>query len=197
MSKAGDMPATATLRVMLLLVALGVLWALSGVVLLVFAAVLLAVALRGAAQSLARTGLPLNLSFAAVVILAFVGLTGFAWLIGPPFAAEVQQLVKEIYDYAGQMRQRYGRNFWVQMLENAVSAHGGLDIGPLAPRLLTVTFGTAGGFFLLIVTALYLAVSPKPYVRGTVLLVPPARRGRQRRFSTCSARCCATGCSAS
>jgi predicted PurR-regulated permease PerM len=174
------MSATALLGWALVLVAaVALLWALSDVVLLVFAAILLAVLLRGAAQLLVRlVGLPINLSLAVVVILALLIVAGFAWLFGPRFISEGQQLVKEIYSYVGQMQVRYAHSFWFEALRHLTSGQSGLSIVPLAPKLLTVTFGTAGGLVLLIATALYLAVSPRLYVRGAMLLVPPQRRRR-------------------
>lgn len=180
MSKASDTPVAATLRWVALAVAFCILiWALSDLVLLVFAAILLAVALRGAADALSSlTRLPVLLSLAVVVVLAFSFTAGFGWFFGPRFANEGHQLLTEISGYAGQIQQRYGGSFWLQRLHHAISSRGGFAIAPLAPKLLTVTFGTAGGFFLLLVTALYLAGSPRPYMRGAVLLVPPARHRR-------------------
>lgn len=180
MSGLGDSVAAALLgRVLLVVVAGLLLWALSDVVLLVFAAVLLAMALRGAAERLAQlTKLPVNLTLAIVVILAVLAVSGFGWLFGPRFVGEGQQLVSEIYSYIGEIEARYAHSFWVQALQRATSGQGSLAIAPLAPKLLTVTFGTAGGLILLLVTALYFAISPRPYLRGAVLLVPPARRPR-------------------
>jgi predicted PurR-regulated permease PerM len=174
------MSATALLGwALFLAAAVALLWALSDVVLLVFAAILLAVLLRGAAQLLVRlVGLPVNLSLAIVVILSLLILSGSAWILGPRFVSEGQQLVKEIYDYVGHMRSRYAHSFWFGALQRMTSGQSGLSIAPLAPKLLTVTFGTTGALVLLIATALYLAVSPRLYLRGAMLLVPPKRRRR-------------------
>lgn len=164
-------------RIFLVLIFGALLWVLADVVLLLFAAILLAVFLRAAATALAKvTRLPVGLCLGAVVILAVLFTGGFAWLVGPRFVREGQQLVTEIYAYAGQLRQRYAGSFWVQALEGA-TGHG-LPLAPLAPKLLTVTFGTMGGLFLLIVTALYLAAAPRLYLRGAILLLPPERRQR-------------------
>lgn len=180
MSRTSNVPASANMRTALLLVVGGILvWALSDIVLLVFAAVLLAVALRGMANGLSRlTGMPVTLSLAVVSLLGVVFVGVFIWLFGMRFATEGQQLVNDISRWIGELQQRYGQSTWFQRIEHAASAQG--SIAPLAPKLLTVTFGTVGAFFLLIVIALYVAVSPHPYMRGIVLLMPPARRRRTR-----------------
>jgi predicted PurR-regulated permease PerM len=172
--------AARTLQIIAFVVVLGlVLWALSDLVLLVFAAVLLAVMLRGAAELLARLiRLPNSVALALVVLIVTAAVLGFAWFAGPRFVAEGQQLAKELYSYAGQIQQHYSNSFWGRLLKHAMSSQDGIGIAPLAPKLLTVTFGTFGGAVLLAVTTLYLAISPMPYMRGIVLLVPPAHRPR-------------------
>lgn len=168
-----------TLRLALALVAAGVVvWALSDAVLLVFAAILLAVLLRAAARVLSRlTHLPVRLSLAISTLVIVLAGAAFGYTLGPRFVTEGQQLIQEIYGYAGHLRQTYGSTPWARMLENNLG-QGGISIEPLAPKLLTITFGTAGGIFLLVITALYLAISPELYLNGLIRLVPLGRRAR-------------------
>jgi predicted PurR-regulated permease PerM len=181
MIRQGDAPLSVAAQILLLLGAGALLWALSDVVLLVFAAVLLAVLLRGTAELICRvTGLPVTLCLALVAGLAFLFAFAFGWLFGPRFVAEEQQLVTEILGYTRHIQERYANSFWIQALRRATSGQGSLALGPLAPKLLTVTFGTVGGLFLLIITALYLAVSPRLYLDGLVLLAPTGQRSRTR-----------------
>ncbi|HEX7389743.1 MAG TPA: AI-2E family transporter, partial [Acidiphilium sp.] len=168
----------------LLLAIFGVLlWALSDVVLLVFAAVLFAVLLRGVVLGLARLlHVPLGVSFVIVGILILAILFGFARFFGPRFISEGQQLIKEIFSYAVQMQHRYANSFWMHILKESMSGKSSFGIEEMTPKLLTITFGTVGGTLLLVVTALYLAISPRLYMNGAVLLVPTAHRTRARQI---------------
>lgn len=177
-------PAGNALFIVFLLAIFSVLlWALSDVVILVFAAVLFAVLLRGVALGLARLlHVPLGVSFAIVGILILAILFGFARFFGPRFISEGQQLIKEIYTYAGRMQHSYGNSFWMRTLKDSMSGKSSLGIGKMTPKLLTITFGTVGGTLLFIVIALYLAISPRLYMNGAVLLVPTAHRTRARQI---------------
>ncbi|HEX7388751.1 MAG TPA: hypothetical protein VF286_01490, partial [Acidiphilium sp.] len=176
MIRSNGIPAANALSAVLLLAIFGVLlWALSDVVLLVFAAVLFAVLLRGVALGLARLlHVPLGVSFVIVGILILAILFGFARFFGPRFISEGQQLIKEIFSYAVQMQHRYGNSFWMRTLKESMSGKSSFGIEKMTPKLLTITFGTVGGTLLLVVTALYLAISPRLYMNGAVLLVPTA-----------------------
>ncbi len=155
------------------------LGALSDVVLLVFAAILLAVLLRGVSEQFSgKTRLPVNLALALVAVMVVAAVGAFSWTVGPRFVREGQQLVAELYAYVGQLQHHYEGTFWGQTIERTISTGKGLDIAPIAPKVLTITFGTAGGLFLLLVIAFYLAVVPALYVDGAVRLVPLAYRGR-------------------
>ena len=169
-----------TFRTAMVIVIIGVLlWVLSDVVLLLFAAILLAVFLRGTAQAVARlTRLPVNLALAMVTLTIVAGLVGFGILFGPRFVSEGQQLATETYAYVQHLRQHYANTEWGQMIERSVSAHGATNFGPVAPKLLSVTFGTVGGLGLLLATGLYLAISPQVYINGTVYLLPLFYRQR-------------------
>jgi predicted PurR-regulated permease PerM len=169
-----------TLRIALLLAGLCLLlWALSDVVLLIFAAILIAVALRGVSEQVAKsTRLPPNAALALVSLFLLAAVAAFSWTLGPRFDREGQQLIAEIHAYAGHLQQHYEGTFWGQTIERSISTGKGLDIAPIAPKLLTVTFGTAGALLLMLATAFYLAVAPKLYIGGAVRLMPPAYRGR-------------------
>jgi predicted PurR-regulated permease PerM len=157
------------------------LWALSDLVLVVFAAVLLSVLLRGAAGMLSRvTGLRVNSSLAIVTVFIVGGAALFAILLGPRFLAEGKQLVHEVVQYVTRMQQNSSGTLFGNILNSAISMKKGAAVGPLAPKLLSVTFGTAGGLVLILVTALYLAVSPRLYTEGLVRLVPLFYRARAR-----------------
>lgn len=169
-----------TFRIAMVIVIIGVLlWVLSDIVLLIFAAILLAVLLRGTAQALVRlTGLPVNVALAMVTLTIVASVAGFGVLFGPRFVSEGQQLVGEVYGYVEHLRQHYGHTQWGKMIGHTVSGPGAVNFGPVAPKLLSATFGTVGSFGLLLITGVYLAISPEVYVRGTVRLLPLFYRAR-------------------
>ena len=153
------------------------LWTLSDVVMLVFAAILLAVLLRGAALLLARyTRLPVGGALAVIILLLVSVCGGFGWYFGPRFVSEGQQLLLQIQHYAGHLQQDQG--FWGRLARRAMAAKGDFAIAPLAPKVLTMTFGTGGGILLLLATTLYLAISPDLYLHGIIRLLPVPRRRR-------------------
>lgn len=171
------------LRLIVMLTIAGlVLWLLSGMALLIFTAILLAVLLDGASQSLARvTNLPRRLCLALVFLVFIGGLALFGWLVGPRFVTEGQQLISQLSADFHALQKQYAHTILGRILAHSYSSSGPfLVLGPFAPRLLSFTFGTAGNILLLIVTALYLAVSPQLYIKGFIRLMPAPYRPRGR-----------------
>lgn len=169
-----------TLRAALIIGGLcALLWLLSDIVLLVFAAALLAVLLRGVAQRLADlTGLPVKPCLALVALIIVAALAGFGIVLGPRFINEGQQLAGEISTFVANMRAQYGHTSWGHLIVKSVSDGKLAALGPMAPRMVSVTFGTAGALLLTLVTALYLAISPQLYINGIIRLVPLGYRVR-------------------
>ncbi len=162
-----------------------VLAQLGDVCLLVFAAVLIAAVLRGAAERLAR---PVGLSpgWALLVIVAAVALViGLAvWLRGPALIAEVEGMVGRLNQqvsalWAAMDRTEWGRQVASRLRSTASTA--GQHIAGVAAGVATSTLGGLGSAVVVLATALYLAASPGPYLRGVLVLMPPAWRGRGRR----------------
>lgn len=170
----------ATLRIGLIVLVFAVLlWLLADIVLVIFTAVLLAVLLRGIARIVTRRiGLPVGVSLAIVTVLIVIAVAGFSFWVGPRFAHEGKQLLGEVSGFVKHMRQQYGNTGWGRMVENAFAVQKSGGAGPSATRLLTITFGTLGGLLLILVTALYLAAAPQPYMSGSIRLVPLSYRER-------------------
>ncbi len=180
MSDKAEASSALTLRAALIIGGICVLlWILSSLVLLIFTAILVAVLLRGVANTLSRfTGLPVRASLAIVSLLIVLAIAGFGFLVGPRFVNEGQQLVSEMYAFLGHMRQEYGQTSWGRSISHMLSTGNGMNFGPMAPKLLTATFGTIGGLVLMLITALYFAVSPELYTKGAARLVPLYYRAR-------------------
>ena len=155
------------------------LWRVSDILLLVFTSVLLAVLLRGFAEMLRRAiRLPIGLSLLLVTLLILGAIAGFGYFIGQRFAGEGQQLAQALAGFFQHAQQQYGNTFWGKALRHLAGSGSAVSIGPLAPKVLSATFGTAGGLVLLVVMTLYLAAAPGPYINGTIRLVPLFYRDR-------------------
>ena len=166
----------ATLRVSVIAAAVVLtIWLLSSLVLLVFMAVLLAVILRGASDWIAaRTGIRRNLMLAAVSLCCAVLVLGFLDYVGPRLMAQSQDLWQRLQQTIGWLRQHYGDTPFGRMAFThfASSQQLSSDVSRYARVLATTTLGSVATGFILIVTALYFAISPRLYVGGLVRLFP-------------------------
>lgn len=183
------MPASATAVTRLLRLALGglvivlLLWLLGQVLLLVFAALLMAVALWGVATPLAGlTGWPPRLCL-ALIVLAAAGIVGAVLVFGGARLVEQgNQLWAQLLAAAETGRQWLAQFGWGQALLGGVSAEGMVeggsqllrDLGRIVASLLAIFAGLG----IALVAALYFALSPSLYVEGFLRLVPKPRRAR-------------------
>ncbi len=150
----------------------------TGVFLLAFASVLVAVVFHDLAAMLERNS-PLSLQWALVVVfVAFVALVGtFTWLTAPNVidqlsqaAQRIPQAVKAIDDW---LTGWLGVNRTVsvrQMVPPASSLIGSL------PMIATTTFGVLASVVVVFALGLYLAAHPRRYRDGIVRLFAPERR---------------------
>jgi predicted PurR-regulated permease PerM len=174
--------ASFTNRVLILagIVALALIaWRLSGVFLLLFAAIVLAAVFRAFAVPLARlTQLPERLAL-ALVIVVLAGILGVSiWLLGDRVAAEFGQIVKRLPAAWTQLREWLAANqagrFVLEQVDGMFAGTTGVP-GRLA-NFATTTFGALADAAIIVVLAVFLAADPALYRRGLVKLVPP--RGR-------------------
>lgn len=160
-----------------------IVWLLSDIVLLIFMAILVAVMLRGVSNWAARhTGLSRNLMLAVVTIFLFTLLLGLLYYIGPRLVAQSQGLWTQMQQQAEHLRATYGDTPWgrallhndmpTQLVQNHLAQYAGV--------VATSTLGGTVTAFVLIVTALYFAISPDVYLNGAVRLVPLPYRPRIR-----------------
>ena len=170
------------LGVVALVIAVAVLWLFSDVLLVLFAATLIACQLGGAARFLKRhVGLPYGVALAIVVltIAACIG-AAFVWR-GPRIVSELQQVWQQINQQIFQLWHRFGGSDWLQKVVERVqaylSARGG-NIAGVAAGFVTSTLGNVGTLLLIVVAAIYLATSPEKYRDGLVALLPHGWRRR-------------------
>ncbi|MDY6902223.1 MAG: AI-2E family transporter [Cyanobacteriota bacterium] len=79
-----------------LTISLYILWQIKEVILLIFAAVVLATTLNRLARRLQRLGVRRSFAKILSITIFLVGVIGFFWLIVPPFVVEFQQLSNQI-----------------------------------------------------------------------------------------------------
>jgi predicted PurR-regulated permease PerM len=159
----------------LLLVAL--LWHLADVLVLVFGAVVVAVALRALAGRLELWRVPPRWSLAvALLLIVATGALVVAW-IGEPLAEQLSRL-REGLPAAFERATAWlrGHRIGVTVLEYWASLRQ--DSVPWS-RLLGVAgtaIGALGTLTLIVITGVYLAADPGLYRRGVLSLLPPPRR---------------------
>lgn len=158
------------------------LWLLADVCLLVFAAALLAVVLRGLADRLgAVLGIGPGWSLALVVVgVALLAASLVSWR-GPAALDEAVQLRGNLGEQLGYLRQLVQQSSWGRAALGRFGSYlsGSEDaIAGVMAGIATSTLGALGSLLVLLFTALYFAASPGLYVDGAVRLLPPRMRGR-------------------
>lgn len=169
-------------------VSLYILWHLRNVLLLVFAAVVFAVALNRVVRRLQKGGIERGIAI-AITVISLLGILFILFgLIGPSFATQLEQLVNLVPTLLEQLR------YWLNSLQPWIPAQI-LDVrnlGNLVPRLqplVTQILGNAYIWFsdlvgiilnllLVIVLTIMLLANPTPYRRGFILLFPAFYRRR-------------------
>ena len=165
-------------RVLIVVAILGLallLWYLVDVLLLIFAAVLVAVLLRAIARPIdRRTGIGDNWALAAATLVVTLVITLAIVLFGSEFRAQTLKLVETLPDawdlfiqrtFSGELRDQV-----MEQAEDAVPA-----AGQVLANVLVGAWSVAGGLsavVLIIVGGLYLAAQPDLYRHGFLLLFP-------------------------
>ncbi len=142
-------------------------------------AALIAVMLRGVADWAAdRTGASQRAMLAIVTVLVVLLLAGFLYYIGPRLLAQSQDLWTRLRQTLAQLRQSYGDTPWGKALFSDISPPKAVQshIVSYAGTVASVTLGGALTGFILIITALYFAISPELYIGGIVRLFPHRHR---------------------
>ncbi len=162
-------------------VALIAAWAGRHILLILFAAALLAILLRGSAAELSKhTPLPVTAAIAVVACAVVVLVGSFGWFVIPRLSEEVRQLGEmvpksaEAIDRAGQ---RLGLG--AGLLERLREGVGASGAGRLASGLGGVAAGAAAflsDLVLLAAIGLFLALAPRTYKRDLVALAPSGRK---------------------
>lgn len=147
-------------------------WILSPLLLLVFGATLVAMALRALAQPLRRLGLGEGASIVVTaLLLVAIVLTSLAF-----FGAELVAQWRALDDRLGSTLGALAKQLGVDSLEEVLTgAKAGSGLASMLPRFLSwgASLGQAVlGFGLVLVGGIYLALDPPTYRAGLLKLVP-------------------------
>lgn len=172
--------------VVLTLLLLILLYYTFDVILLIFAATLLAIFLRGLAEILGRFikvsegWLVLIVSILLVAILA-----GAITFLAPDVADQVRDLRVQLPQSASNAASYISQFGWgrtiLDQLPSVEDVRQKIDLSSLLSGVggfFSSTVGAVGNFFIVILLAIYLASEPRFYVRGLIKLFPKRRRHR-------------------
>jgi predicted PurR-regulated permease PerM len=178
--------AHATLVVVSIVATALFLWQIVDALLLAFAAVLLAVFLRGCAHKLgAYTPLsPLwALSVVGVVLLALLG--AFAWLVGPSLVNQGSELTQRLPDALQQIQHGMQQSPWgryvLRYLSTPQAGPGqSVTLFSRVTHVASTTFSLLTDLILMLFVGIFFAINPALYQRGLLLLIPQRQTARVR-----------------
>jgi len=151
--------------------------------LIIFFAALIAVLLRGVTGAAVRaTHAPESAMLALISIATAAACVAFAYWLGPRFVSEMQQLSSQLGQEITQLQGMSNRSGVIGFAVRQFSGQGGLA-GWFSGYVESLATDAAGGVVMaviLVVTALYFAISPRLYVDGVVRLFPIAYRAHAR-----------------
>jgi predicted PurR-regulated permease PerM len=185
-------PASAPARwiradVVLLVIGIAALvWFVGGVLLMVFAGILIAIALDGLSDLVSRyTPLARTWALALIVLLLALLLTVGGWFIIPRFLEQFSALWEQLLQLLERAHDELERFPWIQQALGLDAAEDGGkqsgDISEIANQVATAVMtvlGVVATVLIVVVIAVFMAANPALYRSGLLRLVP--RRHRHR-----------------
>lgn len=159
------------------------LWVASDFVFLIFAALLIAVFLRGLANLVSRrSGLGVGLSLILVILLLTCTFAGLVVLLSPEISKQSAELATTFPQAVESMRAKldeYAWGHWIleQIPDSDEIGKDGISISRVT-GLFSSTFGLLTDMILVTIVGIYLAATPRQYKNGFVMLFPKRRRRR-------------------
>lgn len=158
------------------------------IILLLFAAILMAIFLRGLGDLTRRyTKLSEGLSVVLVSFLLLVILGGAIALLAPSVAEQVKHLRDELPKSAQNVSDYISKFSWgnaiIEQLPGVNEIINNLNTANFISSVggfFSSTAGAVANFFIVILLAIYLATEPQTYIHGFVKLFPFERRARVR-----------------
>ncbi|MBD1933893.1 MULTISPECIES: AI-2E family transporter [Cyanophyceae] len=172
-----------------IVVSLYILWQIRDLLLLLFAAIVLATALNRLSLRLQRSGMQHGLAVLCSIALLLALIVGFFWLIVPPFAVQFEELTQRVPQ--GFERLNNWTDYWRERVPTQLVPYLpdvdsiSQQVQPLLNRLLggsVAFFSSSLGVILrvllvLVLTGMLLA-NPQAYRKGFVRLFPSFYRRR-------------------
>lgn len=178
--------ATATGIVLASLILIALLYYTFDVVMLIFAAALLAIFLSGLAEVIkpyVKLGDGLSVLLVSVVLLAVVG--GTIALLSPSIAEQVAHLREDLPKSAMSVANYVSQYGWgrtlIEQLPSVEDVKNSINVSSLLSGVggvFTSTIGALGNIAIVVLLAIYLASEPRFYSDGFVRLFPIDRRPR-------------------
>ncbi len=176
--------ATALLLVSLFVALVLALWKASQVILLFFAAVLLAVILRTAANAVARwTGLRTRWALLLVLVVGSAATAAAVWVAAPRVAAQFEALRGSVTGSVESVSKAVeGLPAGEKVMEKAADVRhtmlNGGDLWNRATGIFSNTLGVISGIFIVVFVGGFIAFDPRLYLAGMIRLLPPEKRAR-------------------
>jgi predicted PurR-regulated permease PerM len=181
---------SAYVRRMLLIIAIGLAFAIAGllivalsqVLLLVFAGILLGVGLRGLSDTLAAySGLSGRAALVIVLAAIVLAAAGIVWLLGPRIAAQIDQLSQELPHALPQLRALIASYAWGRRLLSMAPTV--MSLLPGRHSLVSMLTGFAStaldalaNIVVIVFVGLYLAAEPELYLNSESMAELPVKK---------------------
>jgi predicted PurR-regulated permease PerM len=162
--------------VVLFVSALAIIWFVRRVILLLFAATLIALILTSLANLLRRV-IPLGrkTGLLAVLLILCGVMVGFGFLVGPSVADQFVELAEQLPKVFSDVRDKLQASPFfqrVQALLPSLAPEGSGGVG----KVFSSTFEAGSSFIFIVFAALFLAATPDLYIRMLIRLFPPKLR---------------------
>ncbi len=162
----------------LAVVALALLfWKLRPVLLLLFAASLVAIILDALAGAISRrTGMHHGVALAIAALITFGSVGGIVWLFGAELASQIDQLAALIPGGWEALSDRFGEDRINDLVERLTPSSN--NIFAIVQSILSFVSGMLTATLLAMLGGVFLASQPHTYRNGFLLLLPPSWEGR-------------------
>ena len=163
---------------------------LISLILAVLIVIVLALALSSFASMLQRVGVPRSIGAPLGLLLGLAAVGGLIALIIPAFSHEINRFSNSLPHIVDSLRHRIGSltgssptkvGHQLQQFVHGYTTHPAKLLGPLESIGASIVAGLAA-LVVILLTALYTAIHPRPLVDGVVRLVPPSGRDRAWRI---------------
>jgi predicted PurR-regulated permease PerM len=154
-------------------------WLASGILLLVFAAILFAVLFRWLAELLVRAfGIPYGLGLTLVVALFGALLIGLVVLFGSQIRGQLADLANKLPIAIDAVGDRLGIGGASTQLEGALKSGSTPSVLSRAAGIGYTILGILADAIVVLIASIYIAADPHLYRRGATKLLPPEQHGR-------------------